>query len=270
MNLRLSCRPAAPVALLVGVWDPVLPEHLDLFRLLRDDATARGLHPIVATIDPNPGVFVHAPVVWQDYDDLASRLALQEGCGLGGSLLVEMGEADLQSDAAAFLGAVMAVLPLGELWLGRRQSFGSGPAGSLDAILAYADSRGVTVRRLAPSLARFTCRTVRQYLRAGRLRDAIELVRRPPARARPDSGSLPLPWAPGDYLAVPVDGPGGRPAGEPTCLTLSSRDGTPPSVPWPGRADWLAFLAGPADGPAESCEPSRAGARDGRSVHQPG
>jgi hypothetical protein len=249
MNFHLSKvgGATAPAVLLVGVWDPVLPDHLDLFRQLRDHAAARSLRPIVATIDPPPGSYVQASSMWPIYDDLPSRLALQASCGIDDTLIVEMVADDLRLTATDFLGAVTEQLALKELWLGRNQTFGSGPSGAMPAIRQFASARDISVRVLPASLTRFTCGLIRQLLVSGRLREAIEVVKRPPTRSRPSSGLLSLTWAPGTYTVVSIDRSTRSVTSQSRRLTLSRAEGFASLVPWPDDVESLAFLSGPAD-----------------------
>ena len=61
MKLRSIGTTHQPSVAIVGVFDPILPAHLDLFAEVRAYAQVRGLQPLVILIDPDPGSVMFRP-----------------------------------------------------------------------------------------------------------------------------------------------------------------------------------------------------------------
>jgi hypothetical protein len=103
------------------------------------------------------------------------------------------------------------MLDLEELGLGATQLLGQGHAGAKDAVAAYTDRHGLRLHLLPrPPVAPDD---VRRLLAAGRMRDAVRMIERPPIWRRPRSGLLRLAWRPGAYRAIAMSSPTGPPDG---------------------------------------------------------
>jgi len=120
---------------------------------------------------------------------------------------------------------------------------GSGPGGSTQTIAALCAKRKITLKRLPTSRESRMSGEARSLLSNGRLREAIQLVGRPPVWSRPRSGKLRLAWRVGDYLAVPLPEPTAQPSGAPLHVHLEAVDHQPAILRWPDPdIRWLAFV----------------------------
>jgi FAD synthase len=246
MRAELIGRVNGPSVVVVGSWDPFVPEHQELIEQLASDAREKGLASVVVLLDPNPPVFVWGRHDWPVYDELQTRIQLVFGCGVDGLLLVHMMKADTDAGAEEFLAILHSHLTLAELRLGIYQTLGIGPRGATAAINELAEQQHLRIIRMLPR--RLPTEDVRKLLAVGLLKDAIRIVGRPPVRRRPNSRLLRLAWAPGVYRAVSLESPT-----MPTrvfTVELVNRAKHLPALEWPDRGiRYLAFVSGPADAP---------------------
>lgn len=249
MRAYLHGRITGPAAAVVGVWDPLLPEHLELFRELAGDARQRSLAPVAIMLDPAPGSLQLGRANWPVYNDAAARFALIHGAGLDGILRIRFSRGDLSAVAADFFDTVCKQLTLAELWLGAKQSLGSGPEGAGPAIARSADEHQVRLRRLPETPLQPTAKEIRRHLAAGQLADAIRIAQRPPVLSRPKTDQRPLvAWSPGRYLAHALHQPDVLPQGSPLDVMFAPDAPGGSSFDWPDRRiKYLAFVSGPGD-----------------------
>jgi FAD synthase len=235
---------STPAITAVGVWDPFVTEHEQLLAALADAARASGRSSLAIVLNPDPALFLHGAPAWPVYDGVRVRIALLRRAGVDAVLHVHFAARDVDATVDEFLAAVVPVAPLSELWLGARQSLGNGTQGSDAAIEEAMARRGIGLTRLAERRPRQPGRVARRCLATGDLAGAIAAVGRPPVRARPAGGGLRLAWLPGDYLAVPLDSPDGRPAGPALDVRLREDGDRLPVLDWPDAAGkFLAFLS---------------------------
>ena len=253
MRASLRGRVARPAIAVVGVWDPLLPDHRALLARLAWEAHARSLGSLAVLLDPPPRRYLDGPWEWPVYDDVETRVRLMLGCGLDAVCCLRFARADIHAAAADLLALLRDRVPLAELWLGAGQALGTGPAGSERAIAALAAESGVGLVRLPPTSLKPLGRQVRQLLVAGRIAEATRVVGRPPVRRQPTSGRLRLAWRPGQYQAVPLADPVAAVPGPGVEVCLAPTPRGLPCLAWPDcAAGYLAFVAGPGDesGPA--------------------
>src|SRR5215211_2664011 len=196
MKTTLYGRTHAPAAAIVGVWDPFLPRHEQLCASLAASARERSLASLAIVLHPNPPALINGDRLFPAYEDVHARAWRLRAHGIDAVLLLRMTRADADRGAAAFFDAVLAAVPLAELWLGHAQSLGRGQAGASAAIAELAASHGVRLRALPPppSEGRGAAYEAIKLLGEGRLAEAIGRVGHPPVWRRPRSGVLALPW----------------------------------------------------------------------------
>jgi hypothetical protein len=237
-----------PAVAVVGVWDPMVAAHRDLFGRLVEHARSHDLAALAIVLDPSPPAMLNGLDRFPTYDDVPSRIRTIRGCGVEGVLVVRFARRDLDGGAAELLDAVGRHARLRELWLGANQSLGRREAGSATTIERLGAERGFDVTRLPP--VRLRTAPINDLLAAGKLAEARCAVGRPPVRSRPRSGSMRVPWPPGRYEVVPVGHPDGPPLAAPFAVHLEPAAGAFPALTWPDRRiGCLAFLRGPGDEP---------------------
>jgi FAD synthetase len=251
MKATLFGHITAPVAAIVGVYDPFLPQHQELILELVSSAHKRALAAVAIVLDPAPPLLLYGASEWPVYEDFQVRLRRMRRCGLDSVVRVRLSRKDLDAGAADLLEVVYSHFCIKELWLGERQSLGVGPAGSNSTISALADQHKIRLRRL-PTLQRSAKRIdVRQLLTSGHVAEARSAVGHPPVRSRPSSGRLRLAWATGLYRAIPLDRPEGVTTSTPLKVFVNAESTGLPSIDWPDREiRYLAFMSGPGDHPA--------------------
>src|SRR5215208_6410548 len=237
MKTTLYGRIDSPAAAIVGVWDPFLPMHERLCEDLAASARERSLTSLAIVLHPNPPALINGDRLFPTYEDVYARAWRLRAHGIDSVLLLRMARADADRGASAFFDAVLAAVPLAELWLGHRQTLGRGPSGAMSAIAELAASHGVRLRALPPSPSEGASAAYEavKLLGEGRLADAIGRVGHPPVWRRPRTGVLTLPWRPGRYRALPLASPGAAPAGPALTLSLDARATKPPALVWPDR-----------------------------------
>jgi FAD synthetase len=247
MKATLRGHVAGAAAALVGVWDPLLPGHLDLLDQLGESAFRQGLTPLVVFLDPDPGVLRFGPGRWPSYFDLPTRIQLVEQLGCTVAVATFSGRG-LQSSAAEFLRALRARVRIEELWLGARQPLGSGDSGSPETVARLANRYGMRVVRLPENDHHATAATVRRLLSVGQVQSAAQKIGRPPTFARPSSGRLELSWPSGTYRALALKGLGMANGAREVDLVLTAQPDGRAGTDWPdSAATHIAFLRGPAD-----------------------
>jgi len=243
-------RVTQPVVAVVGLWDPLLADHRDLFQQLCAHARERALAASVVVIDPDPVKLLHGAAQVPVYDDLATRLELLRACRLDAILRLRFAKKDLVAGAAEFFTALQGPVQLQELWLGARQTLGSGASGSFQTILDCAAQHHTQITRLPDVALKAAGRTIRGLLLSGRVAEARALVGRPPGRRRPRGARLRFAWPAGTYQVAPLSAPTAPLAGPPFTLQLEPDAAGLCRATWPDRRiKYLVFLSGPGDAP---------------------
>jgi FAD synthase len=191
-----------PHIAIIGVWDPPRPEHCTLLGQLAHEAAVRGLAALVVTLTPPPASYLYGTHKWPVHSDLRYRQSVQRAAGVGSRVTVEMSQDDIHRDAEHFLTGLCEALPVAELWLGARQSFGRYAPGSQNAIKEFCQQHEIEYRKLPPSSEQPPSPVIRDALGAGRIRDVRQALPTPPIWCRPDRDVLRFAWAPGVYEIV--------------------------------------------------------------------
>ena len=248
MRASLFGEITAPAVAVVGVWDPLMPAHVELFEQLCLYAHGRGLSPLAIVLDPDPGVLRFGAAKWPTYDDVQTRIHLIQQFGPSAVLRASFTRTGLAASAADMFAAVLSRVELAELWLGAHQPLGAGESGSPETVARLAARHGVRITRLAETSVAKTAGEVRHLLATGQLRGATQLVGRPPVRSRPRSGTLALAWRTGNYRALPSRTPLTPHGPRELEVTLNAQADGQAGVGWPApTASYLAFVSGPAD-----------------------
>jgi hypothetical protein len=236
-----------PAAAVVGTWDPFVPAHRVLFRQLSEHAAAVGLDAVAILLDPSPVLLLHGRSVYPVYDDIGSRLPLMLESDVDGVVRVAFARRDLGGTPGDLLRAVDATgVRIAELWLGRRQSLGTGDEGSREGVAQLAKRRGMRLEILPH--VREPSMFARGLLKEGKLAEAAELVGHFPLRRRPRGDSLLVAWPPGRYLALPLAAPAAAPTRPAVEVDLVPGRGGMAALEWPDPAfRYLTFVAGPGD-----------------------
>jgi hypothetical protein len=248
MKAQLYGSNQRPVKAVIGSWEPLMPNHIQLFDTLVQSAHQDGCGACVVLIDPPPAQLVwKATRVYPEYDDLKTRLFLIAACAVDAILVVDFREADLNATAEEFLAVVQSHVTLGELWLGKTQTLGRGPEGSQIFVRELAKTHGFKLRVLPSPQGTINPHTVLQHVSGGKLVQASALVGRPPVRSRPESGIVYFHWPPGCYAALPLAEPAfglSPPLPETIKVELISNLNGSTSLHWPSSdVEWLALVA---------------------------
>ena len=250
MLVQVQGRVTQPVVAVVGVWDPFLVDHQDLFAQLCAHARQHALSASVVVIDPDPVALLHGAAQVPVYDDLATRIALMRDCQLDAILRLRFAKQDLMAGAADFFAALQGTVQMQELWLGARQTLGSGASGSFQAIQECAAEHHTAIQRLPDVSLKAAVRTIRALLASGRVAEAAALVGRPPVRTRPRGNTLRFAWRAGAYQVAPLAAPTAHRPGVPFTLQLEPDPDGLCHATWPDRRiKYLVFLSGPGDAP---------------------
>jgi FAD synthase len=248
MRATLYGKIVGPAIAVVGVWDPLLHAHQELFERVYCQARRNGLTSLAIVIDPDPALVMRGAAKWPVFDDVRTRIQRLRSAGIDAILHLRFVQDDLNAGVAEFFALVEAHATLAELWLGAHQTIGRGPNGSQQAILEAAEQRGIQLYRLPIVKLLPPPYEIRQSLAAGRVAEVVSWVGRAPIRSRPRSDTRRLAWCPGRYRALPLASLTAPTTEAPLEIELVDRPRGLPTFQWPHRdIKYLAFVAGPAD-----------------------
>jgi FAD synthase len=248
MEFTLDRRTATPVVAVIGVWDPLVPEHRQLFRDLIAHARRNGLSSVAIVIDPAPPILVYGPSRWPVYNDIDPRIHLIRECGLDAVMLMQFTPQAFEATAADFFQSVTASVTLEELWLGAYQAIGSGSASSPAHIENLAQHHGVRLKRLPETERSLLANDVRKLLATGCIVKAARIIGRPPIVSRPREASVRMAWRPGVYQAVGLKTPTAQVAGPRIPIDVVQDVYGERRFTWPHpEIKYLAFFSGPSD-----------------------
>lgn len=248
MKAQLEGQLTGPSVAILGVWDPFLPAHRQLFEEVCCYARQQVRSSLLMIIDPAPSRFLLGAAEWPVYYDRQTLRQLIRPAGFDGILHLRFCKADLQGSASDLFNLVLPLVKLDEFWLGANQSLGVGEGGNHRTVARLADQHGIRLRRLPETGVDRLGKDVRRLLKAGCIAEAGALVGRPPVRSRPKSGTLHFAWSPGAYRIVALEAPDAPLEGcsQEVCLQPDPRGGT--RLDWPDRTmRYIAFVAGPSD-----------------------
>lgn len=257
MELELFGTAPKPLVTVVGTWEPFLPVHERLARRLRRRADEADMSASVIVLDPPPKQTLEGLASWPTFYGRDERVRRLAGTGLDAVIAVSLDERDLKGRAADLFEVLGDEVELGEFWLKNGQTLGRGEKGSHLAIEIYLKAKGIGFRPLPPNPeAHAVSMKARERLKEGAVAAAAELVGRPPARRRPEDGSVPLGWPEGRYLARPGRNGNGAALGADEIVEVevevrsTGRDGDATLAEWPDTdAAVLSFVRGPGDPP---------------------
>ncbi|HEX2914992.1 MAG TPA: hypothetical protein VH186_29635 [Chloroflexia bacterium] len=240
-----------PVVAVVGVWDPMLPGHRQLFQELMLYAANNSLAPLVIVLDPPPPCLMMGASNWPLFDDTRSRIELLQHHGFQGVMQVCFEEKkELALNASAFFDLVQAHVSLSELWLGANQPLGNRGTSGPREIRRLAQERNFRFHQLPETNLTGLGKQVRDSLVDGHLATAASLLGRPPLRSRPASGTMEIAWQPGAYRAIALDSLAhfDEDGQEKITLSLVQQANGQRLLHWPDATiPYLAFVAGPGD-----------------------
>lgn len=244
MQMRIFGCIANEACVVIGNWDPFTTEHRDLLRSLTAHCSTANLSSVVVLIDPNPSAYIQGTSNWMIFEPWPVRLRHLRGAGVDAVAYLRFDEADLSAGAEQFFDLAAMHFSLREVWLGAKQSLGSGPQGSQAAISELARHRSFCLRRLPPSESAAASHRLRSEIANGRLASAIDIVGRPPLWRSNSRASADTPWPAGVYRAVFW-----KRADQLERTTLKiAQVGDRRQVQWPdAEQKYYAFVAGPAD-----------------------
>lgn len=245
MRALLDRPVAAPAIAVMGVWDPVLPVHRQLFAEVIAHAHARNRAALAILLDPDPRWLLYGPARWPVYDDGETRRRLLRAVGFDAVLGLLFEAADIHGGAAEVFDRVTRQVRLEELWLGANQRLGSGDGGSASTVQRVAAQHHVALRRLPDVATLPQANQVRGLLAQGRVTAAAAIVGHPPARRQPPDGTLRFAWSPGIYRAA------GTTSDAAVCHFVISLEAKPDGLAafsWPQPTiRQLEFIAGPGE-----------------------
>ena len=252
MRLRIQGSAEGEHLAVVGVWDPILLSHEQLFRQVANDARTQHQRSLVVTLHPIPGAQLWGSAEVPPFNDLAARVRIQHCYDIDTTAVVRLSRDEIDhAGAEYFLSRLCERVRISTIRLGPAQSLGRGDAGGRTAIRDYCAEHGINVEHLPPPRHRVNTRELREALRQGRVRDCVAVVGRPLHLSRPRGTHVRTAWPPGPYQAVATSGaltavpPGAGRIG----LQLEA-DKAGSRFAWPDRSvRWLAFVEGPADVP---------------------
>lgn len=255
MKAKLYGNITRPALIMSGSWDPVLPEHVTLIDRLVQDAHSKSLDAVIVMFDPAPSSFVlrrtRPGSTWITYNDADVNMRIFLRRGVDAVLKISFKEEYLDLGVAELFESITEHVEVTEFWFGARQRFGNGSNGSQATLIKFARENDIRLRRLANQKLEERSYLVRSQLQEGQILSAFDVARVPPIRARPSTGKLNLPWAPGTYAAIPLhDLPHQlilKPRPQIAVELEASKLGA--QLTWPDpNMEFLAFVAGPADG----------------------
>lgn len=183
----------------VGSWDPLTSCHFSLWEELAAEAARRSMRPLVATISPLPQAIIRGPQSWPDTDDLSFVNFVQRLCGISCRLTISLSRDDLSGCTPKLVHYLKEHYDVRELWLGRNQSFGSGPDDSHQALREICNELGVAIVTMPFVASRIPAHAVRGALAAGNIGEAVRLLGRPIFRAIEGESMVYAPWKSGRY-----------------------------------------------------------------------
>lgn len=256
MDAQLYGTITKSAVVMVGSWDPVLPEHIALIDRMVNYGRQKSLATLIVMLDPAPSSFVlqrtRPDANWVTYNDADVNMHLFRRRGIDAILKVDFKEDYLDLGVKETFDTILPWAEVAEFWFGAQQRFGNGENGSQGTLVRYARQQQIRLRRLANLKLGERSYLVRNYLQAGQLRQAFELARIPPVRSQPESGEMKLPWQAGRYWAVPLDELPKHMIMSPRELVsveLQANSHGHSTMVWPNSdMNYLAFAAGPSDG----------------------
>lgn len=246
MEAQLFGHIEKPAVVLVGSWDPLLPEFRGLIQELISHGRQHNQASLAILLDPPPQGFLKGIANWPIYMGPRARIHFLQAEGLDGVLHIDFQKEDLHSGVADLLDLVRAHVPVAEVWMRYAQKFGRGPRGSPYALAIYAKKHQLTWKSVPNLGVKPLAYEVQQHLKRGCVAEAAAVVGLPSIWGRPRSGTLRFAWSSGTYQAVPLQHPDAPLDADPISVDLDVDAEGLSCLSWPApHIEYLAFVAGP-------------------------
>lgn len=149
MELSICGQPQAPIIALIGTYDPLMQDHIDLAATLAGSCAMRGLVAALVMITPSPSELFNPDQKIPIQMDMPARLDLLRSVGIGSIIMANFCREDLDRNAFQFLNDLRRHAPLAGVWLGATQTLGSGPLGTSRAVAEYTKAAGIEYQVVA-------------------------------------------------------------------------------------------------------------------------
>jgi FAD synthase len=246
--MRLLGAAEGACVVVVGTWDPLTPTLIELIVRVKRRALALNGSAAVVLIDPPPTAILHGRWEMPTFDDPRQRVAILRAAGADVIAIHRMKRKDLDLGASEFLAHLLTILPVTEIWIRPRQSFGRGPIGAKETMEQLAHSRNISVVSPRVKNERFAIMQVRQALASGHIQRAQGIMKRSPIWFKPRNRTLHLAWLPGWYTVKEVGNM--QATSNPLVFKTRLKKGKAGEavMEWPTEdVPALAFLGGPRD-----------------------
>ncbi len=204
MECRLYGELTKPAVMLVGTWDPLIPNYFSLIEKANEYCEASGYELLLIMLDPMPADFLNnkqSPI----YDCTSARVKLLNQQFTGAVCTVAMGPEDTAAGVHGFLPKISSQFGLAELWLRRGQTLGSGPQNSVRDINDLCRDLNIVFKILdTDATLAGTANIVRFNLQNGHVSLASELVGHSPLWERQLQANIPIGWKAGYYQYFPA------------------------------------------------------------------
>lgn len=167
----------------LGVFDGVHRGHREIFRRIVARAKAARGTSVVYTFDPHPVTVVAPSAAPQMINTLDQRVDLIEDTGIRKVVVQKFTKSFARLSPEDFFRKIIAgKLKAREIFVGYNFTFGMGRAGTVETLEGLGRPLGIDVHVLSPFLWKGTLVSstqVRQFLSAGKLPQAEDLLARP-------------------------------------------------------------------------------------------
>ncbi len=167
----------------IGSFDGVHRGHQEIFQCMASHARARGLPRVAISFYPHPATVVRGVPALPPMTPLWQKCALLEALGVDLLLLLHFTQAFSKLTAEAFVTRYLeGMLSAKVLVVGADTRLGAGRTGDVDLLTRRARTFGCAVETppfLLDRGLKIGSRQIRQYLEAGDVRRAAELLGRP-------------------------------------------------------------------------------------------
>ncbi|HVB91992.1 MAG TPA: bifunctional riboflavin kinase/FAD synthetase [Acidimicrobiales bacterium] len=212
--------PGTGTAVTIGAYDGVHLGHRALLRDLSDRAAAVGLSTVVVTFDRHPATVVRPTSAPKQLTDLAQKLELLAGCGIGRTMVVPFDEGRSKESAADFVKEVLVeALAARLVVVGEDFHFGRGRRGNVALLRELGLGYGfdvVGVGLTGDGADAVSSTRIRSLVAGGDVTGAAALLGRPhevrgpvvhgDGRGGPELGFPTANLAISEEIALPADG----------------------------------------------------------------
>ncbi len=188
-----------PVVVLVGGWDPLIPDYHSLIKTANKYCASANYDLLLVMLDPLPSNFLFnrvSPI----YDCVNIRIKLMQHICSGAVCKVTMNKTITDAGVQYFLPTLHKKFNIAELWLKARQTLGSGPENSIRDIQRLCQKLSIKFKTMPFDNLLYTkAETVVSHLRNGQIVQASTLVKRMPLWERNGNEQIAVGWQTGRY-----------------------------------------------------------------------